>query len=92
VEDAGPGLPRGKEAAIFDMFERGRKESPTPGVGLGLAICRAIIEAHGGKIRGETKPLGGARFTIELPRGEPPSLDGLEPLDNLGEGGDDTHG
>ena len=84
VEDNGPGLPKGKESAIFDMFERGRKESSTPGVGLGLAICRAIVEAHGGKIRGETRPPGGARFIIELPRGEPPSLEGLERLDSLG--------
>ena len=92
VEDVGPGLPKGKEAAIFDMFERGRKESATPGVGLGLAICRSIVEAHGGTIRGETRPLGGARFTIELPRGNPPSLDGLERLDNLQEDPDDSHG
>ena len=81
VDDSGPGLPKGKESAIFDMFERGRKESSTPGVGLGLAICRAIVEAHGGRIRGETKPQGGARFTIELPRGVPPSLEGLERLE-----------
>ena len=92
VDDAGPGLPKGKEAAIFDMFERGKKESSTPGVGLGLAICRAIVEAHGGKIRGETRPQGGARFTIELPRGVPPSLDDLERLEHLEEGTNDAHG
>ncbi len=92
VEDTGPGLPKGKESAIFDMFERGRKESSTPGVGLGLAICRAIVEAHGGKIRGETKPSGGARFIIELPRGEPPSLEGLERLDDFEVGADGSHG
>ena len=92
VEDTGPGLPKGKESVIFDMFERGRKESATPGVGLGLAICRAIVEAHGGRIRGETKVQGGARFTIELPRGEPPSLEGLEQLDQFEEDTDGTHG
>jgi two-component system sensor histidine kinase KdpD len=92
VDDTGPGLPKGKELAIFDMFERGRKESSTPGVGLGLAICRAIVEAHGGTIRGETRPQGGARFTIELPRGTPPSLEGLERLDLIEEGRDDAHG
>ena len=92
VDDVGPGLPKGKEAAIFDMFERGRKESSTPGVGLGLAICRAIVEAHGGRIRGETKSQGGARFTIELPRGTPPSLEGLERLDNMEADGDGAHG
>jgi len=83
VEDEGPGLPKGRETAIFDMFERGRKESATPGVGLGLAICRSIVEAHGGKIRGETRPDGGARFTIDLPRGEPPSLEGVETLEDV---------
>ena len=92
LDDTGPGLPKGKEAAIFDMFERGRKESSTPGVGLGLAICRAIVEAHGGKIRGETRPQGGARFTIELPRGVPPSLEGMEQLEDLEEDADGTHG
>ena len=92
VDDTGPGLPKGKESAIFDMFERGRKESSTPGVGLGLAICRAIVEAHGGKIRGETKPQGGARFTIELPRGVPPSLEGLERLEHVEEDSDGAHG
>jgi two-component system sensor histidine kinase KdpD len=92
VDDNGPGLPKGKELAIFDMFERGRKESSTPGVGLGLAICRAIVEAHGGTIRGETRTQGGARFTIELPRGTPPSLEGLERLDDMEENRDDTHG
>ena len=92
VEDAGPGLPKGKESAIFELFERGRKESSTPGVGLGLAICRAIVEAHGGRIRGETKHQGGARFTIELPRGTPPTLDDLERLENLGVDADDAHG
>ena len=92
VDDTGPGLPKGKELAIFDMFERGRKESSTPGVGLGLAICRAIVEAHGGTIRGETRAQGGARFTIELPRGTPPSLEGLERLDDIEEGRDDANG
>jgi len=78
VDDHGPGLPPHREQAIFEMFERGRKESATPGVGLGLAICRAIVEAHAGTIRGETRPGGGARFTIELPRGEPPAVEALE--------------
>ena len=78
IDDHGPGLPRNREEAIFQMFERGRKESATPGVGLGLAICRAIVEAHGGSIAGETRPGGGARFTIDLPRGEPPTMESIE--------------
>lgn len=79
IDDHGPGLPKGREEALFQMFERGRKESAAPGVGLGLAICRAIVEAHGGTIRGETRPGGGARFSFDLPRGTPPQLDHIEP-------------
>ena len=75
VDDEGPGLPKQREEAIFEMFERGRKEGSVAGVGLGLAICRAIVEAHGGSIKGETRAGGGARFTIQLPRLEPPVLD-----------------
>jgi two-component system sensor histidine kinase KdpD len=76
VADHGPGLPAGREEAIFDKFERGARESATPGVGLGLAICRAIVQAHQGTIRGENQAQGGALFTIRLPRGLPPSDDG----------------
>jgi two-component system sensor histidine kinase KdpD len=75
VEDDGPGLPVGKEEAIFKKFERGQKESATSGVGLGLAICQAIVEAHGGKIRAENRTNGGARFVFSLPRGNPPVMD-----------------
>jgi two-component system sensor histidine kinase KdpD len=75
VEDNGPGLPVGKEETIFKKFERGQKESATAGVGLGLAICRAIVEAHGGHIRAENRATGGARFIFSLQRGSPPSLD-----------------
>ncbi|MGZ8259129.1 MAG: two-component system sensor histidine kinase KdpD [Caldimonas sp.] len=86
IDDHGPGLPRHREEAIFEMFERGRKESAAPGVGLGLAICRAIVEAHGGRIGGETRSGGGARFTIELPRGDPPQLGELEVQEQRGTG------
>lgn len=48
VWDNGPGLPPGQEQTIFDKFARGNKESAVPGVGLGLAICRAIVDVHGG--------------------------------------------
>ena len=75
VEDNGPGLPEGKEEEIFKKFERGQKESNTPGVGLGLAICRAIVEAHEGKIKAENIPTGGARFIFTLPKGIPPSIE-----------------
>lgn len=77
IDDYGPGLPKGNEEAIFSKFERGRKESATPGVGLGLAICRAIAQAHGGAIQGVTRADGGARFILRLPRGEPPIIEAL---------------
>ena len=80
VDDHGPGLPPGREDTLFDKFERGAKESATPGVGLGLAISRAIVQAHQGRIHAENRlrdaEVTGARFTIELPRGEPPAEDG----------------
>jgi two-component system, OmpR family, sensor histidine kinase KdpD len=75
VEDNGPGLPKGKEEEIFKKFERGQKENATPGVGLGLAICRAIVEAHGGSIHAENKSTGGARFVFTLPKGTPPAIE-----------------
>ena len=73
VADDGPGLPPGREEAVFQKFTRGERESATPGVGLGLAICRAIIESHQGKITANTRPGGGASFTFTLPLGSPPA-------------------
>jgi two-component system sensor histidine kinase KdpD len=72
VMDDGPGLPAGQEEAVFQKFTRGERESATPGVGLGLAICRAIVESHQGKIVAADRPGGGARFTFTLPLGNPP--------------------
>ncbi len=76
VSDAGPGIPKGQEESIFEKFTRGKSESAIPGVGLGLAISRAIIEAHCGSIRAETSADGGARFTFTLPLGTPPETPG----------------
>jgi len=78
VEDDGPGLPAGREEEIFKKFERGQKEGNTPGVGLGLAICRAIVEAHAGTIRAENRRGGGARFVFTLPLGNPPPVNTVE--------------
>jgi two-component system sensor histidine kinase KdpD len=74
VEDDGPGIAPGKEEAIFEKFARGMPESATPGVGLGLAISRAIVEAHHGTIRAESGRARGAAFVITLPLTEPPEV------------------
>ena len=74
VSDNGPGLPVGKEDVIFEKFTRGQRESATAGVGLGLAICRAIVEAHKGTIRPAQAPGGGASIVFTLPLGTPPAM------------------
>lgn len=74
VWDNGPGIPVGKEQLIFDKFSRGNKESAIPGVGLGLAICQAIVEVHDGKIFAVNRPEGGASFHVILPLPPPPEL------------------
>jgi two-component system sensor histidine kinase KdpD len=74
VADDGPGFAAGVELErLFDKFERGELASDRggKGVGLGLAICRAIARAHGGEIRAERIPAGGALFVVTLPLGEP---------------------
>ncbi len=78
VYDDGPGLPHGREEAIFEKFTRGERESAKPGVGLGLAICRAIVEAHGGSIKAATSPIGGAAFVFTLPLGTPPDMPDMD--------------
>jgi two-component system sensor histidine kinase KdpD len=75
VRDFGPGLPAaslGHEHTLFDKFTRGQTESNTRGVGLGLAICKAIVESHKGKITAAQAAGGGAEFSISLPRTAPP--------------------
>jgi len=76
VADYGPGLPSGEEERIFDKFYR---IHPTDygGVGLGLSICRAIVEAHGGRIWAANRADGGAVFRFTLPlEGKPPQVKG----------------
>lgn len=75
VWDEGPGLPVDHQEDLFEKFTRGHPESAMPGLGLGLSICRAIIEAHAGAISAGNRPGGGARFTFTLP------LETLPPLE-----------
>lgn len=69
VSDNGPGIARVDQSRIFDSFYRGddRLSRATEGSGLGLALTRHIVHAHGGKIRVESEPGKGARFVIVLP-------------------------
>jgi two-component system sensor histidine kinase KdpD len=72
LRDHGPGLPAGKEQAIFEAFTRGAAETATPGVGLGLSISRTIVEAHGGRLEAGNHARGGAVFSLWLPLGDAP--------------------
>lgn len=84
VEDGGPGFPAERSARLFELFERGEVESAVPGMGVGLAICRAIVEAHGGRIVAETRPEGGGRVRFTLPRGTPPAIEPEPPAEEEG--------
>jgi two-component system sensor histidine kinase KdpD len=70
IDDEGPGLPQGDPARLFDKFQRGQGEGSIAGVGLGLAICQAIVRAHGGEIWAQRRETGGARFVFTLPTRE----------------------
>ena len=68
IVDHGPGIPQAKRHRIFDRFEQGQAPSDrSRGIGLGLAICRGIAEAHGGVLRVDDTPGGGATFSLYLP-------------------------
>jgi signal transduction histidine kinase len=65
VSDSGPGIPADQRERIFERFAQG----PEPGAaGLGLAIVRDVVQAHGGRIYLESEPGRGSRFILELPR------------------------
>jgi len=69
VEDQGVGIDPSCLESIFDRFFQADASTRRlyPGVGLGLFICRQLIEAHGGRIWAENRPGGGAVFTFEIP-------------------------
>jgi two-component system sensor histidine kinase KdpD len=65
VSDTGPGVPAAERTTIFEPFRTGT--TPNRSSGIGLAICKAIVEAHGGRITVGDAPGGGAMFTFTLP-------------------------
>jgi two-component system, OmpR family, sensor kinase len=71
VKDTGPGVPRHEQARIFERFVRLDRAPAGEGAGLGLAITRAVAEAHGGRVELDSRPGAGARFTVIIPT-EPP--------------------
>jgi len=78
VRDHGTGLLPGEDSRVFEKFFRGRTDGAR-GVGLGLAICRAIVHCHGGWIAAENAPTGGAVFRFELPIGGVPPQTSIIP-------------
>lgn len=78
VADYGPGIPLGQEQKIFEKFHRAAPETGQSGVGLGLALCKSIVEAHGGTIEVRNRPGKGAEFALSLPLREPPALSATE--------------
>jgi len=73
VRDKGPGLVPGTERSVFEKFQRGHDEGAQSGFGLGLTICKAIIEAHDGNIQARNLPGGGAEFRFTLPLSTAPA-------------------
>jgi two-component system, OmpR family, sensor histidine kinase KdpD len=71
VADHGPGLPKGQEARVFEKFYRAASEG-LRGAGLGLAICRGVVVAHGGRIWAHNLPEGGVAFLFTLPLTDTP--------------------
>lgn len=74
IADKGPGIAAGEEDRIFEKLARGKAATGRPGAGLGLAICRGIVTAHGGTIQAANHPQGGAQFLVALPLSKPPLL------------------
>jgi two-component system sensor histidine kinase KdpD len=75
LADRGPGVPAGDEERVFEKFYRASSNGHRSGAGLGLAICRGVIQLHGGRIWVENRADGGAVFRFTLPlAGEPPRV------------------
>jgi signal transduction histidine kinase len=68
VRDQGPGIAPEDQGRIFEQFERGDSPAQVQGLGLGLYVCRQIVEGHGGRIELQSRPGEGAAFFVRLPR------------------------
>jgi signal transduction histidine kinase len=68
VTDTGPGIPEDERALVWDRFYRGRSGRLADGSGIGLAVVKELIDAHGGRISVGDTPGGGTRFTVRLPQ------------------------
>ena len=68
VDDDGPGVPPEARQRIFQPYH----STKSGGTGLGLALVQRVVTAHGGTVRCEKSPLGGARFVVIVPRHPPP--------------------
>ena len=79
VRNAGAGFPPERLQEVFEPFARGEPEGHVPGMGLGLAICKVIVEAHGGRIEALNPPEGGAEVRMQLPLGTPPAIEPEQP-------------
>jgi two-component system sensor histidine kinase KdpD len=84
LADRGPGIPIRERAHIFDKFYRIEPNRSDGGAGLGLAICRGIVESHGGRIWVDDRDGGGAVFRLSIPLGDPPTIDDPMPMPRAG--------
>jgi heavy metal sensor kinase len=71
VKDDGPGIPADEQPRIFDRLYRGDRSRSVRGLGLGLSLVRAIVQAHGGTVTALSEPGAGATFRVDLPTAPP---------------------